>query len=613
MFEPLYGSTSTSSSKFILGKNEHIGIITLWTKAREVADKLDSSKYAVMGQFFSAERGLDLMVRNLLANPQITNLVITGVDFSKSGMVLKDFFENGFERGQTEITNKPVWRVKSEYPGYIELDIPEDVLNELRETINVAWIANTEDLNPESLSIPERKRERRVFMKEVEELENKYVAEDVGFVIKGKTVAEVWLKILDTILKFGKESGTHYEDAQREILNLISVITDENPDDLFIPEWLPFDKQHVMQYISQITTGASVPGTSYTYGQRIREWFGKDQVKDAAAKLVREPISRAVVINLWDSTKDLTIGGSPCINHIWLRIREGKLYMTVTIRSNDMFEGYPDNAFGLRSLQEIIRKEVNTGLREKDPNHNDIVLGDLIINSQSAHVYKDSWEKATDIVRSYINKYIAGQNNASLNPDPRGSFVISINGSDIIVDHLSTGSELIGRYKGKSAEELIDKIAKENIISIIGHAMDIGLELANAETAMKFGIEYIQEIPLDSTQLTKSPEPAASTEQKPVVEEEKPEKEEMEPNEERVEEPIDHSKPPAGRVSDMRHLSTPYKGDGDFEESSDHSKPPEIKVVERIEKPEKPKEEKIIIETKTKTRNGRDEETYITS
>ena len=501
MFEPVVKSSSVSSSSLVFGNPEsNVAIVTLWSKVSWIAEKVDKSKYAVMGQLFSAERGLDPLIRNLLANPHITNIIITGVDFSKSGIVLKDFFEKGFFKGKTELTGKECWRVDSAYPGYIGPDIPENVLNELRETVKVKWVHKIEEFDPASLEVPEKKRGRHEFVKKEEEIkENKYVGEDAVYVVRGKTIAEVWLKILDTIMKFGKEDATHYDEYQKEILNLVSVITGEDPDSLFIPEFLPFDAKHIMNYIPQITTGAKVPGTAYTYGMRIRSWFGTDQVEGAVQKLAQKTISRAVVINLWDSTKDLTIGGSPCINHIWLRVRDGRLYMTATIRSNDMFEAYPDNAFGLRALQEIIRKEVNKRLKEKDANAQEIRLGDMIINSQSAHIYRDCWERAQAVLDRYLDRYVSGQTNVTLNPDPRGNFVIGPYQGNIVVHHLSNTNEVIGTYTGKTAEEVIEKMAKQNIISVMGHALDIGKELEKAEIAMRLGIPYSQDSPLDIT------------------------------------------------------------------------------------------------------------------
>src|SRR3989338_10933531 len=122
-FQAIYKGGSSYSSSLVIGNPEgNVGIITLWSKAKEIAKKLDPSKYCVIGQLFSAERGLDILVRNLLANPQITNIIVTGVDFSKSGIVLVDFFEKGFKSGEQDVTEKTCWRVKSHYPGYVDLD-----------------------------------------------------------------------------------------------------------------------------------------------------------------------------------------------------------------------------------------------------------------------------------------------------------------------------------------------------------------------------------------------------------------------------------------------------------------------------------------------------------
>ncbi|RLJ09719.1 MAG: hypothetical protein DRP15_02685, partial [Candidatus Aenigmatarchaeota archaeon] len=402
MFEPIY-----KGSRLIVGNPESdIAIVSLWTKKEKIAEKLDKNKYAVIGQLFSAERGLDLLVRNLLANPQIRRIVVTGLDLSKSGIVLQDFFEKGFERGETEITKKPVWRVKSEYPGYIELDIPEDVLNELRESITLAWVDENEleTFNLEKIPKPQKSREKRIFIRKEKETKE-YVGEDTVYVVRHEKVAGVWLQILDIIMKYGKLCSTHYDDNQKEILNLISVITDEDPYNLHIPEFMPCTREQVEEYIPKVVTDFKAEGTTYTYGNRMRSWFGVDQVKEAVKKLVKKPIARSVVINLWDSRKDLTIGGSPCINHIWLRIREGKLYMTVTIRSNDMFEGYPENAFGLRVLQETIRKDIIEESKKAGKEIN-LKLGDLVINSQSAHIYDDCFESALSVVEKHLKDYL---------------------------------------------------------------------------------------------------------------------------------------------------------------------------------------------------------------
>ena len=498
MFEPIY-----KASRLVIGNPESsIGIVSLWTKNKKLAEKLDPSKYAVIGQLFSAERGLDLFVRNMLANPGITNILVTGTDFSKSGIVLRDFFEKGFESGRTELTGREVWKVRSPHPGYIERDIPEEALNELRETTHVQFVEDIESFDFSSVNRPSMARTRQVFSKP-ESQAHSFVGEDSAYVVRHGKIAGAWLQILDTILKFGKRSDTHYDDYQKEILNLVSVITEEDPDDFHIPDFLPCDRERVEKYIPKVTTDFREEGTSYTYGSRMRSWFGQDQVKEAVAKLLRERNSRAVVVNLWDSTKDLTIGGSPCINHIWFRIKGGSLYMTVTIRSNDMFEAYPENAYGLRSLQDIVRKDLNQALRERGLDEK-IGLGELIINSQSAHIYDDCFDSAREIVLKNYGKYVK---EPQFQQDSRGYFVISLQGGKIVAEHNSPDGELIGTYSGGSALEMRDILIAHGLVGNTAHAVYLGTELHKAEFALKNGLEYEQDSPLEI------PKPSQQTQQ----------------------------------------------------------------------------------------------------
>jgi len=488
MFQSVLREKASSSNKLVVGNPEgHVAVVTLWSKVKEMAKKVDASRFCIMGQLFSAERGLDLLVRNLLANPQLTNIIVTGTDFSKSGIVLEDFFRNGFEKGETKLTKKPVWKVKSNWEGYIDLDIPVEVLEELRGSVVVQRVGDIGSFDFFSLNRPDKVRERRVYEKKEEDVK-KFIGEYSAHVVRGKTVAEVWVRLLDRILKFGKESETHYDEPQRELLNLLSIIEEEDPHKFFIPDYLPCDEARVRSYVPRITR--DLPGgihhNEYTYGSRMRSWFGTDQVKRAVDKLAREPISRAVVIGLWDATKDLEIGGSPCLNHIWLRISEDALHMTSIFRSHDMFEGYPENAFGLRTLQEEIRAELQQRLGRE------VRLGELMILSQSAHLYKDTWEWADKISKRELPTF--RRHLARL--DPRGNFIITRDGENIVVEHTGPGGEPIGKFQGSTARELYTQLMRENVISLPAHALDVGMELMKAELAGKLGVAYTQDNPL---------------------------------------------------------------------------------------------------------------------
>lgn len=81
------------------------------------------------------------------------------------------------------------------------------------------------------------------------------------------------------------------------------------------------------------------------YGARWRSWFnGEDQLESAIAELKLNPNSRRVVISMWDPLQDpdkAANGGKdvPCNTHIYLQLENGKLNLTVSNRSNDLFWG----------------------------------------------------------------------------------------------------------------------------------------------------------------------------------------------------------------------------------------------------------------------------------
>jgi len=91
------------------------------------------------------------------------------------------------------------------------------------------------------------------------------------------------------------------------------------------------------------------------YGFRIRHRYGQDQL-EMAIKLLREDVtSRRVAINLWDvedlgsTSKDL-----PCNVMLFIKVREGKLCLTVCNRSNDLYLGVPYDVVTFSIIQRYI-------------------------------------------------------------------------------------------------------------------------------------------------------------------------------------------------------------------------------------------------------------------
>jgi thymidylate synthase len=308
-----------------------------------------------------------------------------------------------------------------------------------------------------------------------------------GHRIEGETIAQTWVKILHRIKTTGTIRPTQYGQWQ-ELIDLVAIVTHE-PTNFYFPEpnYLPIQREFMDDYIAQMLEDApNQEGVKYTYGQRLRSWFKKDQIQQAIDKLILEKDSSRVVMSLWDVKDYENSDSPPCLNHLWLRIVENELSLTATFRSNDMFSAWPANAMGLRALQQHILDKI---LEKTDY---PLKLGPLITVSQSAHIYSDCWEHADRVIQSEYKKLCNQQDYY----DPTGSFLISIKDGKILVEHLTPGSgEVVNCYSGKSARKLYLQISANSPSLEVEHAMYLGTELQKAEIALLLSKEdcYIQD------------------------------------------------------------------------------------------------------------------------
>lgn len=467
-------------------------IITGWTVKQSIAKRLEIEEYAVIGNLYSATRGISPLLRNLIANPHVRFLVILNATKedknSGSGDCLRDFFTNGFTLGKSD-TGRDAWIVNSEITGYIDIEIDGEVLEKLRQSIEVR----------EARSIEESIQTVKSFYQQqpveawgdaltfplLETMPSILPGTRYGHRIEGKNIAETWVKILHRIKTTGTIRPTGYDGKWQELIDVMAVITDE-PADFYFPEpnYLPIDRAFIEEYISQILDDSPyTEGVKYTYGQRLRSWFGRDQIEQVILKLIGEIDAASGVMSLWD-VKDHDSGGSPCLNHIWVRVVDNELSLTAVLRSNDMFAAWPANAMGLRALQKHIRDAI------ADRSEYNLTMGPLITISQSAHIYDDTWEN--------VDKLIANQYERIINRrdfyDPSGNFLIEIEAGQIVIQQTTPGSgEVVACYTGKNPLKLIREICTASPAIIPEHIGYLGIELQKAYDCLKGDRAYHQD------------------------------------------------------------------------------------------------------------------------
>ncbi|MBL8550603.1 MAG: hypothetical protein JNJ73_11520 [Hyphomonadaceae bacterium] len=133
------------------------------------------------------------------------------------------------------------------------------------------------------------------------------------------------------------------------------------------------------------------------YGYRWRNQFslkagGGDQLTAIVELLRRDHDTRRAVLQIWDASADLAVNSKDlaCNTQAMFKVRDGKLNMLVSNRSNDMVWGcYGANAVHFSVMQEYVAARVG------------VALGAYRQVSDSFHAYEDTWGKVSDIAGRY--------------------------------------------------------------------------------------------------------------------------------------------------------------------------------------------------------------------
>ena len=71
-------------------------LVTLWTVKENICPQIPIKHFGVAGQLYS-KRGINFLLRNILANPVIRTVVVCGRDDTGSGRALLAFARDGID------------------------------------------------------------------------------------------------------------------------------------------------------------------------------------------------------------------------------------------------------------------------------------------------------------------------------------------------------------------------------------------------------------------------------------------------------------------------------------------------------------------------------------
>ena len=457
-----------------------IAVCTLWTPLEIVERHLDSNDYAVIGQLYSRDAGINNVLRYCLYNKKIRYIVVCGQDRTKSGEALINLVEQGIDKNHSILGNGSA----------IDKEIPVKAVENFRKHVKVLDFRGTTDYGKIGKEI--KKLEDLPSYGEPESFAEAKISvptnfpTDPAFKVSSPTISEAWLSALNLIIKFGNLKDTQQEEKQKEIICLTAVISNENTKEPHWPNYMPFPKEELEDYYPQVLTDQKINELSYTYGQRMRGHKGIDQVKKIAEKIKRAPHSRRAVAITYDAELDTDSKNPPCLTVVQALVTSGKLYLIAYLRSSDIYGAWPRNAFALRRMQENLAHETKNK------------VGDLIMISASAHIYERHFRAVLEVLKDYpLDKNIKFDLPRSYgNLDPRGNIHIETTDGKLKITHLDPEGKRLEEKTFENAKDAVQWLVLEQKIGDLSHALYVGQELAKAQMCLKEGKKFVQDAPI---------------------------------------------------------------------------------------------------------------------
>ena len=238
------------------------------------------------------------------------------------------------------------------------------------------------------------------------------------YIIKGKNMEEAYKKAITEVLLFGEDVSPRgsstielapativIEDARKFLAAPISRKINpcfglaetlwflRGSDDL--EEIAHYNS--VWRYFEDCDNKGKLNGA---YGKRLRDWNGIDQLEEVYKKLKKDNYSRQALMILFDPERDNKIrchGGYskdiPCTSYFNFQIRDGKLNLHVTMRSNDLHKGFIYDAHNFMIIQNILAGWLG------------VEVGKYTHTASSLHIYESDRANMYEVVNDEFRIY----------------------------------------------------------------------------------------------------------------------------------------------------------------------------------------------------------------
>ncbi|TFG00226.1 MAG: hypothetical protein EU541_02980, partial [Promethearchaeota archaeon] len=129
-----------------------------------------------------------------------------------------------------------------------------------------------------------------------------------------------------------------------------------------------------------------------------------NQIEYIISKLEEAPYSRRAQAITWRPLIDPFHVDPPCLQRIWMRIKNEQLIMQTTWRSRDLFRAWEANVNGMVRLQKMVADRLN------------VEMGSYLDFSNSLHIYGNTITEVEDLLNRMEKKGELPESIKSLRP-----------------------------------------------------------------------------------------------------------------------------------------------------------------------------------------------------
>ena len=246
-----------------------VAVCSLWSSVKEARAWWPHA--AVVGPLRTM-RGIDLLVRSLLANRQVRVLVVGGKDIVQGEPVCRAL--------------AVLWAC---HDGLVGEDVTEEHLDALLDGVRlvlkpeIEWgkdwgLGATLGLDPPPVGSEDRPGDAIVLPPPIPVPTARAPHGDPGDRVAGDTLIDLWPRVLRRAMECGREAPTQYGPT-REMLDLVSVIRDPKrtvnqvPINDDLTRLLHLTWEDLEGYYKRLVEAEVPDGAQYTYGSRLRGGF----------------------------------------------------------------------------------------------------------------------------------------------------------------------------------------------------------------------------------------------------------------------------------------------------------------------------------------------------